>query len=122
MIINATLLVQAAHFWCVYLILHFLILKPLFAVLKEEEQHEETITQQIERVTQAVDLKAAQNTQEWVQMQKALRVETPTVEPSMPSPEFPTYQKPALDASYITSSIKRLRTALVKRVSYDQCD
>ena len=34
--INATLLVQAAHFWIAYLFIRFMILKPAYQLIKQE--------------------------------------------------------------------------------------
>jgi hypothetical protein len=75
--VNATLIVQAGNFFCAYLILRYWLFKPTLAAIKEQEDHEESITMLIEKTRLAVLNKAQERDDLWAACYKHFQKQSP---------------------------------------------
>ncbi len=75
--INGTLLVQIAHFICVYTIVDHILLRPVLARIQSDRRKQQALEGDIADLQRRIDERKRYNEQDWSILQKRLRAECP---------------------------------------------
>lgn len=113
--INGTILLQAIHFFIAYLIIRFLILKPILAVIFKEKQHHDSL---IARIHETKD-KVVQHEQEKKNMimryKNYFATHIPALDLKVKQTHAPQLQHIPVDAKAIKEQADKLTDLLVKK-------
>ena len=77
--LNATLLVQVVHFFCAYIIVDRILLRPAIARIQADESKHALIERDIIESQERISARMRYNEQDWYILQKRLRAECPEV-------------------------------------------
>ncbi len=78
--INGTLIVQAINFFIGYLLLRFLLLKPVVTAVQEGEQEEIAVRTDIKKAQEALVVREEEKQKEWRKCQQFFMQHVPTID------------------------------------------
>lgn len=80
MTINFTLVIQMFHFWVGYLIIRFLIVKPIIPLIIKEEEEVAVLQQSVDAKSKDVELKEQRKKYDWDVFEISFKELYPSVE------------------------------------------
>lgn len=116
--LNATLLIQALHFWIAYVIIDRILLRSGLRYIKTEDRKTALLEHNVTLQEQRIAEQTRHNEQDWLILQKRLRAECPEMRTKMhQSLEAELYEpEPLITRFPQAEAVSRLKELLVKKV------
>lgn len=77
--INATLIVQAVNFFIAYLLFRFILLKPAYYAIEQEQAYHESLQEQVEQGQEQFYEKQKQQKKQWLRVHQFYQKNKPIV-------------------------------------------
>lgn len=117
-IINATIVVQAFHFFIAYLLIRYCFFKPVVIQIQAEDAHQESLIAMVQAHQQLVAQKERELVDQWNGMRRYFAQHTPSLKPELFITQRPSMVTPQFDAQEIAHAAEQLEKELLQRIRH----
>lgn len=118
-LINATLVVQAFHFYIAFLMIKHLFFKPIFFHIEQENSLQETLINTVQKQQLRVAEKEQAIKDQWQQLRSYFVSESPHIKPtSIQKNKQDSIKVPVLSDTQIQKVISQTAESIIKKVGH----
>lgn len=118
-LINATLVVQAIHFYIAFLMIKHLFFKPLFAQIEQENSLQESLISTVQKQQMRVAEKEQALKDQWQQLKAYFAREAPAIHaPLFSEAEHAPIKIPGIPSDQIKKVISQTAQSIVQKVEH----